>query len=79
MDSESTAFEIHRIKGRLVFDSGRVMMLQGVREIFEIFDAAERSDEKHVPDSNHAKGKIVIIGRGIHAIAFQDSINRALT
>ncbi|KAH8194242.1 hypothetical protein TruAng_011588 [Truncatella angustata] len=37
--SQSTPLELHRMKARLSFDNGDVKMVQGVREIFEIFDA----------------------------------------
>ncbi|KAJ3497563.1 hypothetical protein NLG97_g1805 [Lecanicillium saksenae] len=48
-------FEIHRSKGRLIFDNDEIKMLQGVREIFELIDAPA-SDEP-LPTS----GKIIFI------------------
>lgn len=60
-------FEIHRSKGRLIFENGEVKMLQGVREIFELIDAPE-SDEP-VPTS----GKIIFIGRHVAELDFEQS------
>ncbi len=60
-------FEIHRSKGRLVFEGGDVKMLQGVREIFELIDAPE-SDEP-TPEA----GKIIFIGRHLRGVDFETS------
>ncbi|ORY63250.1 CobW/HypB/UreG, nucleotide-binding domain-containing protein [Pseudomassariella vexata] len=38
--NETKEVEIHRLKARLVFKNGDIKMVQGVREIFEIFDSA---------------------------------------
>jgi hypothetical protein len=63
--------EIHRLKGRLVLKNGSHKMVQGVREIFEIFDAPP-----HIAsDAATAPGKIVLIGRELQAIDFQKSMN----
>lgn len=60
---ERGVWEIHRIKGRLPLVSGQVMLLQGVREVFELLDGAE-----DVTDGESEAGgaaKIVVIGRGL--------------
>ena len=68
-------WEIHRIKGRIVLDDGRVKLLQGVREIFELVDSADTS---RVSSADSERGKIVIIGRNVaaqpNATTFQRSI-----
>ncbi|KAK3678277.1 hypothetical protein LTR78_001572 [Recurvomyces mirabilis] len=68
-------WEVHRIKGRLAFLDGRRKMLQGVREIFEIFDGENSNGPSDV-------GKIVVIGRNVGnaeiAQAFQTSLSGAL-
>ncbi|EHK43142.1 hypothetical protein TRIATDRAFT_320449 [Trichoderma atroviride IMI 206040] len=48
-------FEIHRSKGRLVFNNGEVKLLQGVREIFEIMDAPNGA-EITATEANNASG-----------------------
>jgi G3E family GTPase len=70
-DDDSTGFEIHRVKGRVVLDDGGVKMVQGVREVFEIFDSRETSSEQMPPNE---KGKIVLIGRGLN----EELIRRSL-
>jgi hypothetical protein len=58
--------EIHRSKARLVFKDGSIKIVQGVREIFEIFDSPN-------PSSGATEGKIVLIGRGLPGVDFQQS------
>lgn len=64
--------EIHRLKARLVLANGDVKLVQGVREVFEIFDG-----EKLAPDEKAATGsqtgKIVLIGRGLREVDFERS------
>lgn len=64
---EAQKFEIHRCKGRLIFDNGEIKMLQGVREIFELIDAPT-SDEP-----TPASGKIIFIGRHVAGVGFEQS------
>ncbi|RFU78749.1 hypothetical protein TARUN_3455 [Trichoderma arundinaceum] len=52
----TTEFEIHRSKGRLVFNNGDVKLLQGVREIFELIDAPDGAE------ISSTGGKIILIG-----------------
>ncbi|POR37551.1 NOT2 family protein, partial [Tolypocladium paradoxum] len=52
-------FEIHRSKGRLVFQNGDVKMLQGVREVFELIEAPGGQETQPV------EGKMVFIGRNV--------------
>lgn len=69
-------FEIHRLKGRIIINTGRTMILQGVREIFELTNAPNEGDDTLVED---AKSKIVIIGRRLELSAFQKSIEFSIT
>jgi G3E family GTPase len=76
-------WEIHRIKGRIVFEDGSVKMLQGVREIFELIDASSVSSTSDASGrQSAASGKIVLIGRNIGeqriVQAFRESLNAAL-
>ncbi|KAF4975828.1 hypothetical protein FZEAL_7447 [Fusarium zealandicum] len=67
---EASGFEIHRSKGRLVFANGDVKMLQGVREVFEI-NSGPRDDEAP------KEGKIILIGRNVADVGFENSFKRA--
>ncbi|KAI1105848.1 cobW-domain-containing protein [Jackrogersella minutella] len=63
--------EIHRLKSRLIFKNGDVKMVQGVREVFEIFDGEQICNESNgLPQT----GKIVLIGRGVQGINFERSL-----
>ncbi|KAI0159712.1 cobW-domain-containing protein [Xylariaceae sp. FL1272] len=66
---DTKSLEIHRSKARLVFKNGDVKIVQGVREIFEIFDGERITSGKLVSQT----GKIVLIGRGVHGINFEKS------
>lgn len=76
----TTPWEIHRVKGRIPLADGRVKMLQGVREIFELIDGAAPKGGEHTTERE--AGKIVIIGRNINgaevAKSFQQSLDAAL-
>ncbi|KAK8051989.1 COBW domain-containing protein 1 [Apiospora rasikravindrae] len=61
-EKQSEGLEVHRLKARLVFQDGQVKMVQGVREVFEIFDAPSQfTPERGV--ETPLQGKVVIIGR----------------
>ncbi|KAL7938139.1 CobW/HypB/UreG [Trichoderma chlorosporum] len=66
-------FEIHRSKGRLVFNNGVVKLLQGVREIFELIDAPDGADV------SSTEGKIILIGRGVKDIDFESNFRQTLS
>jgi len=74
-------WEIHRAKGRLPMTDGRVKMLQGVREVFEIIDGSGLSAGGE-PSEGFAEGKIVLIGRNIGggktSTSFQQSLRTTL-
>ncbi|KAK7958310.1 hypothetical protein PG988_013158 [Apiospora saccharicola] len=61
-EKQSEGLEVHRLKARLVFQDGQVKMIQGVREVFEIFDAPSQSAPENGTDTP-VSGKVVIIGR----------------
>ncbi|XXG98569.1 hypothetical protein Hte_004894 [Hypoxylon texense] len=73
--SPTAPVEIHRLKARLVFKNGDVKMVQGVREVFEIFDAEQSLSQN---DSPQPAGKIVLIGRGVQGLNFERSLLNAL-
>lgn len=65
-------FEVHRLKGRCVGNAGKQMMIQGVREVFEMTAMDTKAD-----DSSQT-GKIVVIGRGLEHDKWQSSLDAAL-
>lgn len=62
---------IHRLKGRVVREDGRAMLIQGVREVYEIFDAVERG---MVVARDNLSGKIVFIGRKLEGVDIGESL-----
>jgi len=76
--SEISGWEVFRTKGRIAMQDGRVRMLQGVREIFELGDPEVVEDG----DEWSGRGKVVFIGRNLGgektATAFQGSLATAL-
>lgn len=72
-------WEVHRAKGRVRLQGGRVKMLQGVREIFELIDGVdvEGGDSGQEEEGS----RVVFIGRNLTeevAGAFQRSLDLAL-
>lgn len=70
----ATPLEIHRLKGRLVLQSGGTKIIQGVRELFEIFDSPGASDGEGASKT----GKIVLIGRHVTDFGFEKSLLAAI-
>ncbi|KIW06015.1 uncharacterized protein PV09_03196 [Verruconis gallopava] len=75
------SFEIHRTKGRIYTSDGRVKLLQGVREVFELIDEDARLGTVAnaglgvVPEN---VSKVVLIGRGLEGEAFTSSFHKFL-
>ncbi|KAJ0387615.1 hypothetical protein COL922a_001990 [Colletotrichum nupharicola] len=69
---DKTVLEVHRAKGRLVFENGDVKLMQGVREIFEILDSPDRTREAV------GEGKIILIGRYLQGVDFEKSLLETL-
>ncbi|KAF9881814.1 cobW domain-containing protein [Colletotrichum karsti] len=65
---DKTVVDVHRSKGRLVFENGDVNLIQGVREIFEILDSPDQSREAT------GEGKIILIGRYLKDVDFEKSL-----
>ena len=70
-------WEIHRTKGRIALNGGKIKILQGVREIFELIDSSDSTS------SNNEEGKIVLIGRHISSPviskSFQQSLDKSIS
>lgn len=67
-------FEIHRLKGRLALEKGTTKIIQGVRELFEIFDAPATSES----EAESQTGKVVLIGRHVTDFDFEKSLLSAI-
>lgn len=79
--NDPASFEIHRTKGRLVLKDGSVNVLQGVRELFEIFEAPESSPAEEAagePTAAPASSKLILIGRRLGQFDFEKSVLSAL-
>ncbi|KAK0629881.1 CobW/HypB/UreG, nucleotide-binding domain-containing protein [Bombardia bombarda] len=74
-DTQGPAFEIHRLKGRLILENGSEKMVQGVRELFEIFDSPLQPSSS---SSSQGSGKLVLIGRHLANLDFQTSLQDAI-
>jgi G3E family GTPase len=61
-------FEVHRLKGRLPVSDGKILLLQGVRNIYELNEA----EAARGPADDEAK--LVLIGRGLDQPAFRESL-----
>lgn len=72
-DEHKDPFEIHRLKGRLAVQNSGTKIIQGVRELFEIFDAPSGGVE-----SESESGKVVLIGRHVPDFNFQKSLLAAI-
>lgn len=71
-------FEIHRLKGRLALEDGKIKVIQGVRELFEIFDAPASGQGESEDNGASQTGKIVLIGRHITNFNFEKSLLAAI-
>ena len=73
---EVSSFEIHRIKGQMATTSGHTKLLQGVREIYELTDAADAAGAGSAKAPRD--GKIVVIGRGLDQESWQKSLTTSI-
>lgn len=74
MPTDGPAFDLHRLKGRFFLGDGTERIVQGVRELFDIFDSPS-SDPKQ--DVSRA-GKLVLIGRHLDRYDFGKSLADAV-
>jgi CCR4-NOT transcription complex subunit 2 len=73
--TDGPAYDIHRLKGRFFEKDGGEKIIQGVREIFDIFDSPLQQ-----PDTNITRaGKMVLIGRHLDSFDFGKSLEDAVT
>jgi G3E family GTPase len=64
-----TSFEIHRLKGRIPVTDGRVLLVQGVRNVYDTNEVKAK-----VGESSQNEAKVVLIGRGVDQTAFRKSL-----
>ncbi|EPE08693.1 cobw domain-containing protein [Ophiostoma piceae UAMH 11346] len=83
--NDPKSFEIHRTKGRLVLSDGSVKVVQGVRELFEIFAAPASSPAEEAAADGQAtdtaapeSSKLILIGRRLGDFDFEGSIRASL-
>jgi hypothetical protein len=84
-ESPSNNLEVHRTKGRVHRNDGKSFLIQGVREVFEIFEEKKQSSQSpkslntNTEDSeNRSVGKLVLIGRGLMIHDLKKSIDTFL-
>ncbi|KAK3353084.1 CobW/HypB/UreG, nucleotide-binding domain-containing protein [Lasiosphaeria hispida] len=76
---KDAGFEIHRLKGRLVIEDGGEKMVQGVRELFEIFDSPNPTAAAASAEERKGAGKMVLIGRFLDDFGFEKSLLNAIS
>ncbi|KAF2271471.1 cobW-domain-containing protein [Westerdykella ornata] len=69
-DIQQKPFEIHRLKGRIPVKDGRVLLIQGVRSVYETTEAQSSNDDQ---------AKLVLIGRGLDEPLFRESVLATLS
>ncbi|KAJ4360446.1 uncharacterized protein N0V89_001009 [Didymosphaeria variabile] len=60
-------FEVHRLKGRIPVREGKVLLVQGVRNVYDVNEGADMTAE----DSS---AKLVLIGKGVGQKRFEESL-----
>lgn len=58
-------FEVHRLKARIPVDDGRLLLIQGVRNIYDTNEGSAGGDKT---------AKLVLIGKGVD----QDALKKSL-
>jgi G3E family GTPase len=68
-NTSHTSFEIHRLKGRIPVTDGRVLLVQGVRNVYDTNEIKSKAEE-----FNQGEAKLVLIGRGVDQAGFRKSL-----
>ena len=63
-------FEIHRLKGRVPVKDGRVLITQGVRNLYETNEMEDVAKD----GSGNGEAKLVLIGKGVDQEGFRKSL-----
>jgi G3E family GTPase len=64
-------FEIHRLKARIPVSDGRMLLIQGVRNIYD-------TNEVQVEKSEGERAKLVLIGKAVDQAALKESLMQTL-
>jgi hypothetical protein len=65
-------FEVHRLKARIPITDGRILLIQGVRNVYDT------NEVKAPTDMTTEKAKLVLIGKAVDQPAMRDSLLRTL-
>jgi G3E family GTPase len=65
-------FEIHRLKARIPVTDGRMLLIQGVRNIYDT------NEVKAQPDADNDQAKLVLIGKAVDQPAMKESLLKTL-
>lgn len=74
--AKDQVFDIHRVKGQIAVSDGSSIMIQGVRDVFEMIDQGGGGNGSG--SVGKGKGKIVLIGKGLVGLPFQESLLETL-
>jgi G3E family GTPase len=61
-------FEVHRLKARIPVTDGRMLLVQGVRNIYDT------NETKAPPSSEAEQAKLVLIGKAVDQPAMRESL-----
>ncbi|KAK9375486.1 CobW/HypB/UreG, nucleotide-binding domain-containing protein [Lipomyces chichibuensis] len=64
---DSHSVEVHRLKAKIVLDSGEILIIQGVRDTYDIIP---------VSATDGSSGKVVIIGKGLDYEILSNSLTK---
>jgi G3E family GTPase len=65
-------FEIHRLKGRVPVTDGKILLTQGVRNIYDTNESEAKAD------AENGEAKLVLIGKGVDQTGFKESLMAVL-
>lgn len=68
---EAGDFEVHRLKGRIPVKGGKVLLVQGVRNVYDINEGKDTEE-------GDQEAKLVLIGKGVGQDGFRESLVEVL-
>jgi G3E family GTPase len=66
------SFEVHRLKGRIPVRDGKMLLVQGVRNIYDTNESGAKAG------AENEEAKLVLIGKGVNQAAFKESLMATL-
>lgn len=70
-DAKCGPFEVHRLKARIPIHGSKMLLIQGVRNIYD-------TNEVEREDGQSEDAKLVLIGKGVDQKALKDSLLKTL-